>query len=101
MQFTFNEYHTYIEISREFPTINSISHQLGLQTGIASYKPLIIADENTAYIAAKISSGVDYPFVILKSGEENKTWRSVETILSAANKASLGRDGVLSPSAAG
>jgi len=94
LQFTFNEYHTYIEISREFPTINSISHQLGLQTGIASYKPLIIADENTAYIAAKISSGVDYPFVILKSGEENKTWRSVETILSAANKASLGRDGV-------
>ena len=94
MQFSFNEYHTYVEISREFPLINNISHQLEKQDGIASFKPLIIADENTSYIAAKILSGVDYPCVILKSGEDNKTWPSVETIISAANKAALGRDAI-------
>jgi 3-dehydroquinate synthase len=94
LQFSFNEYHTYVEISREFPAINNISHQLEQQDGIASFKPLIIADENTFYIATKISGGVDYPCVILKSGEDNKTWQSVETIISAANKAVLGRDGI-------
>jgi len=93
LQFKFNEYQTNVEISREIPVINNISVNLGFN-GNASFKPLIIADENTAYIAAKISDGVDYPCVILKSGEENKTWLSVETILAAANKAGLGRDGV-------
>jgi len=94
LEFSFNEYHTYVEISREFPTIKSIFYQLEQQNGISSFKPLIIADENTSYIAAKISGGVDYPYVFLKSGEDNKTWQSVETILSAANKAALGRDGI-------
>ncbi|WP_461256065.1 3-dehydroquinate synthase [Treponema sp. R80B11-R83G3] len=93
MHFTFNEYNTYVEISREIPTIRLIAQKLGLEAD-ASFKPLIIADENTAYIAAKISGGDDYPSVFLKSGEDNKTWRSVETILAAANKAALGRDGV-------
>ena len=94
MQFTFNEFKTYIEITREFPAINGISHQLGLQSDNPSFKPLIIADENTSYIAAKVCGGKDYPCVFLKSGEENKNWQSVETILSAANKAGLGRDGI-------
>jgi 3-dehydroquinate synthase len=65
-----------------------------LEAGSGSFKPLIIADENTAYIAAKICEGWDYPCVFLKSGEENKTWQSVETILAAASKAGLGRDGI-------
>jgi len=94
LNFTFNEYNTYVEISREFPVIRLIAQKSGLDIDSGSFKPLIIADENTAYIAAKISGGVDYPCVILKSGEENKKWQSVETILSAANKAGLGRDGV-------
>jgi 3-dehydroquinate synthase len=94
LHFTFNEYHTYIELSREIPAVSSIGFQLGFETGDCSFKPLIIADENTAYIAAKICGGADFPCVFLKSGEENKTWQSVETILSAAVKAGLGRDGV-------
>jgi 3-dehydroquinate synthase len=94
LQFTFNEYQTYIEISREIPAVKNISFKLGIQTDNPSFKPLIIADENTSYIAAKISCGADYPCVFLKSGEENKTWQSVETILRAANKAGLGRDGI-------
>jgi len=92
LHFTFNEYNSYVEISREFPAINLIAQKLGLEADGGSFKPLIIADENTAYIAAKISGGVDYPRVIIKSGEENKTWQSVETILAAASKAGLGRD---------
>jgi 3-dehydroquinate synthase len=94
LHFTFNEYHTNIEISREIPAIKNIALQLGLETDSASFKPLIIADENTAYIAAKICGGTDYPCVFLKSGEENKNWTSVETILAAAVKAGLGRDGI-------
>jgi 3-dehydroquinate synthase len=94
LYFTFNEYNTYVEISREFPSIPLIAQKSGLEVQSGSFKPLIIADENTAYIAAKISGGVDYPCVFLKSGEDNKTWQSVETILSAASKAALGRDGV-------
>jgi 3-dehydroquinate synthase len=93
LRFTFNEYQTSVEITREIPAIDSISSNFELND-TAFFKPLIIADENTACIAAKISDGKDYPCVILKSGEENKNWQSVETILCAANKAGLGRDGV-------
>jgi 3-dehydroquinate synthase len=92
--FTFNEYQTYVEINREIPAINSIAQKLGFESA-AAFKPLIIADENTAGIAAKICEGFDCPRVFLKSGEENKTWLSVETILAAAVNAGLGRDGVL------
>jgi len=93
LHFTFNEYNSYIEISREIPAINNISQKLNSKDGVF-FKPLIIADENTAPIAAKICGSDNYPCVYLKSGEENKNWRSVETILSEANKAGLGRDGV-------
>ncbi|GBU28563.1 3-dehydroquinate synthase [Treponema sp. R8-4-B8] len=94
MYFTFNNYHTFVEISREIPAIRIIAQKLGFEADSGSFKPLIIADENTAYIAAKISDGAKYPYLFLKSGEDNKTWQSVETILAAASKASLGRDGV-------
>jgi 3-dehydroquinate synthase len=92
--FTFNEYRTYIEINREIPSISHIAQKLGIKTGNGSFKPLIIADENTAGIAAKICEGTDCPRVLLKSGEENKTWQSVETILASAAGAGLSRDGV-------
>ena len=93
MQFKFNEYQTKVEITREIPAINYISSKFELNDTV-SFKPLIIADENTSYIAEKILGGADYPRVILKSGEENKTWQSAETILAAAVKAGLGRDGI-------
>jgi 3-dehydroquinate synthase len=92
--FSFDEYNTYIEINREIPAITYIAEKLGYETAGSSFKPLIIADENTAYIADKICGGGNYPIVLLKSGEENKTWQSAETILEAACKAGLGRDGV-------
>jgi 3-dehydroquinate synthase len=94
LQFKFNEYQTNVEITREIPAMNDISLQFGMQKDNPSFKPLIIADENTSYIAEKIRGGADYPCVFLKSGEENKNWQSVETILAAAVKAGLSRDGV-------
>jgi len=92
--FNFNDYSTYVEIKREIPSLSQISQKIGLNEGSNFFKPLIIADENTEYIAAKISCNANCPCVILKSGEENKNWQSVETILNAAHKAELGRDGV-------
>lgn len=55
---------------------------------------LFIADENTVKIAENIRGKENIPICVLKSGEENKNWQAVETILSAAKKAELGRDAV-------
>jgi 3-dehydroquinate synthase len=85
MNFTFGEYNTRVVISREIPDINKLE--------INPHNVLIIADENTAPIADKVCSGQAMPFCILKSGEENKTWQSVQTILNAASEKGLGRDG--------
>jgi len=85
MNFNFGEYKTSVYINREIPDINTISHDY----------QLIVADENTLPIAKKICGNREQCFCILKSGEENKNWHAVETILSAAAKAGLGRDGVI------
>jgi len=94
LHFKFNEYNTYVEISREIPSISNIKNKIGIEAANESFKPLIIADENTEYIAAKISCAAECGCVLLKSGEENKNWQSVETMLNAAHKSGLGRDGV-------
>ena len=91
MRFNFGEFNTTVHIGREIPAIHRIAFDLGIKS---SFKPLIIADENTASIAEIICGGGDYPCCILKSGEENKNWQTVETILATAVKAGLGRDGV-------
>jgi len=92
MRFKFGEFNTTVLISREIPAIHRIAFDMGIKD---SFKPLIIADENTASIAEIICGGGDYPCCILKSGEEHKNWQSVETILSVAVKSGLGRDGVI------
>ena len=94
MQFSFGEYNTNVEISYNIPLICCIAVDLGLEVESDSFKPLIIADENTSHIAKTVNYGFDYPVCILKSGEENKNWQSVETILNAANAYGLGRDGI-------
>jgi len=55
---------------------------------------LVIADENTVSIAENIFAGGSLPFCVLKSGEENKNWQSVETILKTAYQNELSRDAV-------
>jgi len=88
MQFHFDNFTTNVNISREIPVIKTIIDNLS--------NSLIIADENTADIAEKICARSNdlLPLCILKSGEENKSWQAVETILFAANSAGLTRDGI-------
>jgi len=89
MNFTFGEYKTQVIISRETPVFENFAADI--QTG--GIKPLVIADENTKPLAEKIFGG-NVHYCLLKSGEENKNWQAVETVLAAARKAGLGRDGV-------
>jgi len=91
VNFKLGEYYSNVFISREIPSLEKISGDLGLASG--EFNPLLVADENTREIAAKIA-GDGLPLCVLKSGEENKNWQAVEQILSAAVKMSLGRDGV-------
>jgi len=84
LHFSFGEYKTGIHIRKEIPLIENITGDFG--------NAIMIADENTAYIADKIRNSRDIPRCILKNGEENKNWQSVESILRAANHAGLGRD---------
>jgi 3-dehydroquinate synthase len=53
---------------------------------------LAVCDENTAPLLRRISAGL--PFVVLPPGEDKKNWEAVETILKAARKHGLGRDGL-------
>ena len=94
MYFTLNEFKTTVHIRDEIPSIQEIALELGMEKSGASFKPLITADENSLYIAEKICGGFDYPVCVLKSGEENKNLQAVETILAAAFKAGIGRDGI-------
>jgi len=89
MNFTFGEYKTRVIISREIPVFEKVAADLR----VGGIKPLVIADENTKLIAEKIF-GDNVHYCLLKSGEENKNWQAVETVLAAARKAGLGRDGV-------
>jgi len=92
MNFKLGEYSTKVFFSREIPCLERISGDLGL--GSEEFKPLFVADENTREIAEKIRGKADLPMCLLKSGEENKNWKAVEEILSAAVNAGLGRDGI-------
>jgi len=92
MKFNFGEYSSNVFISREVPDIEKITGDLGLLSFESG--PLLVADENTREIAAKISGKAGLPLCLLKSGEENKNWASVQEILSAASEAGLGRDGI-------
>jgi 3-dehydroquinate synthase len=76
--YTFGEFKTEISIYADF-------------SGITLEKnALIVVDENTAPLAAKLCK--NEALCVLKSGEENKTWQSVEKILSEAKKAGFARD---------
>jgi len=78
LKYTFGEFKTEIIISADFPEIS------------LDKNALIVADENTAQLAAKLCK--NEALCVLKSGEENKNWQSAEKILSEAKKAGLARD---------
>ncbi|MCL2764376.1 MAG: 3-dehydroquinate synthase [Treponema sp.] len=90
MLFSFGNYKTCVHIIHEIPEIGGIFKDVSCNVS----NTLLIADENTAYIAQKITCDLKLPLCILKSGEDNKSWQSVQTIIEAARNAGLGRDGV-------
>ena len=94
MNFTFGEYKTSVFISREIPSLEKIAAAVNLSMEDSSFKPLVICDENTSYIVDKICGGKNLPRCTLKSGEDYKNWESVQSILTAAFNAGLGRDGI-------
>jgi 3-dehydroquinate synthase len=63
---------------------------------LSGYTPdgdcLAVCDEHTLPLVRRIDSTI--PAVVLSSGESNKNWAAVETILRAAKKQGLGRDGL-------
>jgi 3-dehydroquinate synthase len=92
MKFNLGEYSSNVFLSREIPHLEKISGDPGM--GSDGSRTLLVADENTREIAAKITGEADIPLCVLKSGEENKNWQAVQEILSAASNAGLGRDGI-------
>ena len=86
MQFLFGEYTTDVKISLEFNELENFLSDFS--------NAILIADNNTAIFAEKFDKKFKLPHCILKSGEENKNWSSVEKILSCAHNAKLGRDGL-------
>ena len=90
MQFIFDNFKTNVYFSRKIPDFQQISAENNINT----HNILLIADENTKYIAELIGKNENLPLCLIKSGEENKNWLSIETILTAANNANLNRDGV-------
>ncbi|GHT66773.1 3-dehydroquinate synthase [Spirochaetia bacterium] len=91
--FTFAGTVSEVHIQDEIPTLDTIFTDMG-QKGPRPAS-LLICDENTLPIARKIT-GEDpgVPICTLQSGEEKKTWGSVEKILGAAKAVGLGRDGI-------
>ncbi|MCL2181163.1 MAG: 3-dehydroquinate synthase [Treponema sp.] len=94
MQYIFDNFSTDIQITRNIPALGDIAAKFNIKIDNTAFKPLFIADENTVITAKKIINGAGCPCCVLKSGEENKTWQAVETVLSAAVNAGIGRDGI-------
>lgn len=86
----FGEFKTHVYTSCEIPSLEKIASDLNL----SCIKPLVIADENTAAIAAKICGSLEVFTCVLESGEANKNWQAVEAILARAHSAELGRDSI-------
>ena len=84
MTFSLNNFTTSVFLSHEIPDIEKINKD--------PKNVLLIADENTSKIADKIRKNCQLPLCIIKSGEENKNWQSVNTILENAVNANLDRD---------
>jgi 3-dehydroquinate synthase len=88
--FNFGISQTTAHIASDIPGINDIAADFGS----AYFKPLLICDKNTLYLAKKIKGSTEIPYCILEPGEPSKKWDSVETILRHARNAGMGRDGI-------
>jgi 3-dehydroquinate synthase len=90
--FSFGAYQSRVFIRKDIPSIETIWDSLyGRPAGVPS---LLVCDANTEYIARRVMGTRRLPRCVLPPGEEHKNWAGVETILTAAQKAGLGRDGL-------
>ncbi|QQO11400.1 3-dehydroquinate synthase [Breznakiella homolactica] len=90
MQFTFGSYTTGIHIRQELPSADDLFSPAEPSPGTG----IIICDENTLTMAEKIRGDSGIALCVLPPGEGAKNWAGTETILQAASKAGLGRDGL-------
>jgi len=90
LQFNFGTYQTTAHITQPLPVIDEIEKNFGVNAG----KFLLICDTNTSRFTGKILDNRDIPVCVLKPGESQKNWQSVETILKTAGGAQIGRDGI-------
>jgi 3-dehydroquinate synthase len=88
--FRFGRFPTRVIIRREIPPLEQILKD-SAALGYCFSGHLLICDEHTEIFARRIADGA---VCVLKSGEEEKTWASVERILKAAKDRGLGRDGL-------
>jgi 3-dehydroquinate synthase len=88
LNFNFGSFKTAAHIMPELPGMGEIARDFGGNF----FKPLLICDRNTEYLAAKIGGGA-VSLCTLEAGESHKNWQAVETILRTAHDAALGRDG--------
>ncbi|MDR2718089.1 MAG: 3-dehydroquinate synthase [Treponema sp.] len=89
LHFNFGNFKTSAHIMPELPGMGGISGDFGGNF----FKPLLICDTNTEFLAAKIRGDANIPICTLQAGESHKNWQAVEAILRSARDAGLGRDG--------
>ena len=87
--FNFGAFKTSAHITSNVPGIEEITRDFGGDF----FKPLLVCDRNTEYLAAKIRGSGAIPICTLEAGETHKNWQAVEAILRSAHDAGLGRDG--------
>lgn len=89
LYFNFGTFKTSAHIMPELPGMGDIVGDFGG----SFFRPLLICDTNTEFLAAKIRGDAAIPVCTLESGESHKNWQAVEEILRSARDAGLGRDG--------
>jgi 3-dehydroquinate synthase len=89
--FNFGSFKTSAHIMPKLPAMEDVARDFGG----GFFKPLLICDNNTEYLAVQLCKGFDdAPICTLKAGESRKNWQAVETVLRKAHEAGLGRDGI-------
>jgi 3-dehydroquinate synthase len=92
LHFNFGAFKTSVHITSNMPGMGEIADNFGENF----FRPLLICDGNTEYLAAKLRSGNTgdaIPICTLEAGESHKNWNAVEAILRSAHDDGLGRDG--------
>jgi len=89
LHFNFGAFKTSAHITSNLPNIEEIARDFGGDF----FKPLLVCDRNTEYLAAKLRGSGATPLCTLEAGEPHKNWQAVEAILRSAHDAGLNRDG--------